>query len=161
MEVDGGVFGRQVFQASVFFLDTSVLSNSWITSRGRRRLSDGGVSNTGRLNSFVLSWTATRLPAIPGLEVQAALAYQSQGKDGNTAEIGGIGSLRYMRKVGAITLIPFVEVAYFGNADGNAGTSRVYVTAAVEANWRRWTASILTWSGTATARATTATTSAT
>lgn len=144
IEVDGGVLGHHVLQASVFFLDTSVLSNSWITSRGRRHLSDGGVSNTGRLNSFVLSWTSTRLPGIPGLEVQAALAYQTQGKDGDTAEIGGIGSLRYTRKVGPITLTPFLEVAYYGNADGVAGTSRVYVNAAIEAAWRGWSASILT-----------------
>ena len=57
LDVRGGVFGDQTLQASVFFLDTSALSNSLVTPRGRNRLSDGGVSNTERLNSFALSWT--------------------------------------------------------------------------------------------------------
>lgn len=143
IEVDGGVFGNQVFQASLFFLDTSSLSNSVITPRGHRRLSDGGVSNTGRLNSFILSWTSTDNPGIPGLELQLALSYQSAGKDGNAAELGVVGSVLYKRRFGAITVTPFVELVYYSNADGLDTQSRFMLAASVEVEWKNWTTSVL------------------
>lgn len=142
LAVDGGVLGKQVLQASVFFLDTSALSNSVITPRGRTRLSDGGVSNTGRLNSFALSWTATRLPALPGAELQLAMIYQSPGTDGTVAEIGVVGSALYKWKLGDVTVTPFVELAHYTGADGTDGKRRLFLTASVEAAWRGWNASV-------------------
>lgn len=140
--IEGGIFGRQVFQATVFFRDTSALSKSWMTPRDRRRLSDGGVSNTGRLNSFTFSWTAIRLPPFPGLEMQAGVAYQSPGSDGTVPEIGVVGSVLYSRKLGDVTLKPFLELVRFAGADGVEGRTRLYMTAAMSARWQGWNASV-------------------
>ena len=53
--IGGGGFGAHRLAANVFFADTSVLSESALTNRGRTKRSTGGVSNTEELSSLSLT----------------------------------------------------------------------------------------------------------
>lgn len=141
-EIRSTFFGRQVIQATAFFRDTSALSSPWIGARDRPRHTEGGVSNTGRLNSFVLSWTATDLPVLPWVDVQAAVSYQSPGAAGTVPEVGVSGSVLFEGRIGDVVFRPFVELVQLTGADGIDGKNRSYFTGVVTAKWQGWNAAI-------------------
>lgn len=60
-------YGSHRLSANTFFLDTSILSDSVVNTRGRTERSDGGASNTGDLSSFSVTLDGGEMPALPHL----------------------------------------------------------------------------------------------
>ncbi len=67
--------GTHRFEASTFFLDTSVLAQSTLRSRGTTTRSDGGVSNTEDFSSFALSLNGEDFGGIRNLRYHAGYIY--------------------------------------------------------------------------------------
>jgi len=118
--IGGEGFGEHTLAGRAFFVDTSFLSGSAITSRGRTRRDDGGIGNTGDPASFVIALDGGSFPGIPGdLGYHLATIY-SQGGEGDPEDELGFAAGLY----GSFTLSedwaiePIVEVVHFENADG-------------------------------------------
>lgn len=77
--------GRHTLTGQVFFLDTSVLSQSWGTERGRTTESDGGVSNTETLQSFSVTLDGDVPQTIDGLRYQVGFERQQHGHPDHAA----------------------------------------------------------------------------
>ena len=65
--------------AAIFKADTTVLSRSILTDRGRLRHGDGGVGNTDGLENFSVAFDAENAFGATGLHLRAAIL--SQGND--------------------------------------------------------------------------------
>lgn len=150
--VSGNRIGTHRLSASAFFRDTSVLSDSIITSRGRTRLSDGGPSNTESPKSFAIALDSGELPLtlfgdtppgespVTGLTYQIAFVSQAAGTGSDSREKGVVASVAHEFPVArAMALQPLVEYAHFFDADGVDGQDRFYITAGATAIWqKRW-----------------------
>jgi hypothetical protein len=153
----GAGIGKHRLSASTFFLDTSVFSDSIITSRGRTHKSDGGPSNTESLESFAVSLDGAELPLVlfgdttpgeapvSGLTYQVAFVSQAAGEGSDSRENGVVVSLADEFPIAnkALKLQPLVEFAYFFDADGVDGQDRYYITAGATAIWQEhWNAAL-------------------
>ncbi len=146
----GAGIGKHRLSASTFFLDTSVFSDSIITSRGRTNKSDGGPSNTESLESFAIALDGGELPLtlfgdtvpgespVSGLTYQVAFVSQAAGEGSDSRENGVVASLADEFPIAnkALLLQPLVEFAYFVDADGVDGQDRYYITAGTTAIWQ-------------------------
>lgn len=74
-----GLIGDYRLSANAFFLDTTFLSNSLATQRGRADKKDGGVSNTENLSSFSLTLDGQKFIGIDGLGAHAGFYSQHEG----------------------------------------------------------------------------------
>lgn len=129
--------GEHTVSASLFFLDTSPMSDATITSRPRNFKSDGGPSNTETPESFAVALDGT-LPAPTELTYHLAFVNQAEG-EGNTADERGLAvALSRGFKAGDVEINPLVEYAHFWNADAVEDQSRDYVTAALALGWQSW-----------------------
>lgn len=77
-----GVWGHHRLSAGTFFADTTFLSGSVGTGRGRRSLSDGGASNTEDFSSFTLALDSQAPANIQGLNTYMGFRHQSPGDKG-------------------------------------------------------------------------------
>ena len=68
--------GTHTLSGSVFFQDTSVLSESAFTNRTRTTESSGGPSNTESLESFVVALDGGEFESLPGLRYHVAYGRQ-------------------------------------------------------------------------------------
>ena len=120
--------GEVTLSASTFFADTSFLSGSALTHRGRLHEVDGGAGNTEDLSSFVVSVDAGNLPFLPGLSAHLAVRHQAAGKGDIDDETGFVAALYGSFNVtDQIAWVPFVELVYLGDAD-DAAEDRTYLT---------------------------------
>ncbi|HOO50279.1 MAG TPA: hypothetical protein PLK94_03210 [Alphaproteobacteria bacterium] len=71
--------GTHTFAANLFFADTSFLTDSAITSRGRTSKSDGGASNTENLNSFSVAMDSENIFQVEGLNSHFGYRNQHHG----------------------------------------------------------------------------------
>ncbi|MEM9429699.1 MAG: hypothetical protein AAGA32_09400 [Pseudomonadota bacterium] len=78
---------RHTLSAVLFFEDTSILSDSLITNRGRTDLEDGGASNTETLESVALALEGTA-PA-PGFTYRIAYLREAAG-EGDVGDEDGV-----------------------------------------------------------------------
>lgn len=124
--------------ASTFFQDYSILSESAITSRGRTRLSNGGVGNTGDFSSFAVSMDGAEIPFAKGFAYHAAFIQRGKGKGDAEDEKGLVFSGSYSLDVQGVTVTPLVEYAHFFDADGVNDQERGFLTTAVQLEWRNW-----------------------
>lgn len=124
--------------ASTFFQDYSVLSESAITSRGRTRVSDGGVGNTGDFSSFAVSIDGAEMPFAPGFAYHAAFIQRGKGKGDAQDEKGVMFSGSYAFELQGVTVTPLVEYAHFFDADGVNDQERGFLTTAVQVEWQKW-----------------------
>lgn len=138
LSIRGGAAGNLTLSASTFFLDTTVLSRSAITSRGRTTLSSGGVSNTEDFSSYALAFSGAEIPAAPGLSYYAAFIHQAKGRGDTAAESGFALAAAHSFALGEVVLTPFVELAWFDDATGVAGQDLRFVTTSLQFNWRQW-----------------------
>ncbi len=130
-----------VASVTAFMADTTVLSDSLFTSRGRLRRADGGVSNTAYPESFVLSLAGE----IEGTAYSLGLRRQSAGRnvnadeddeadeDGKTDEYGGVVGLTRPVDLAGIETTLFGELAYFPHFDGGRESVR-FLTLGAEAD---------------------------
>jgi hypothetical protein len=122
-------FGRHVLTFESFFADTTQLSRSVLRSRSRVRRSDGGPSNTGRLDSYALALDGAEIPAIAGLTYTLGFVYQSDDDEGGVLERDYVAGATYERPLtDRLGLRLFGEYVYQDQADGEAGRLRRYLT---------------------------------
>ncbi len=118
--IGGPGFGAHSLSVQSFFLDTSFLSESFGTNRGRTKLSDGGVSNTEDFSSFAVSLDGGGFAGLLiDLNYHLGLAYQDGGAGASDDELGFAAALYGPIEVGEdLTLEPIVEYVHFENAGG-------------------------------------------
>ncbi len=140
LTIDRSRLGAWTLQGSLFFLDTIVLSDSIITRRGRTRLTDGGPSNTERLNSFNIALIGNKVFGVDGLRTHFAFVHQAvrNGRD----EDGFSAALRHSVTVGKVKVSPLLEAVHFWNAEGVADQRRFYLTSALLLDYGHWQASV-------------------
>ena len=131
-----------VFSANLFAADTSFLSDSVFTQRGRLRHADGGAANTRDLESFSASLDVSDLSALPGFTFHLAGRHLARGlgdfADESGFAVGGQQEFE-LGKHQAITLIG--EFVHLSNAD--AGTDdRWYWTSGAEFTSGPWNFSL-------------------
>ena len=112
--------GMHRLSVQTFFLDTTVLSESFGTGRGRTRKSDGGVSNTEDFSSFALSLDGGDFPELPfALNYRLGVAYQAGGEGDPKDELGLAAALYGTVDLArGARLAPIVEFVHFDNAEG-------------------------------------------
>ena len=120
--------GTHVASVTAFMADTTVLSDSLFTSRGRRTRKDGGVSNTAHPDSFVLSLAGE----FDGTGYNLGFRRQNAGRDGNADEYGGVVGLTRAVDPAGIETTLFGELAYFPHFDGGRESGR-FLTVGAEA----------------------------
>lgn len=148
--IEDETFGAHTLSGSVFFADTSVLSESYGTNRGRFRLSDGGPSNTESLESFVVALDGEIAEALPGFSYQVGGARQAvdrvNDEDGErlpSSEIddeyrfvaAGLWALELNEDT---TVTPLLEYVRFWNAEGIKDEDRDYLTASTLIEYQAW-----------------------
>lgn len=123
--------GQHTLTAQTFYLDTTVLSQSWGTQRGRTRHGDGGVSNTQTLESFSVTLDGTVPQTVDGLRYQLGFERQRQGR-GDAKDEWGLAAALYgeFEVAEDIDIEPVVEWARIRNFDGERNTVN-YLTAGV------------------------------
>jgi hypothetical protein len=133
-----GTVGTHRVSASTFFQDYSILSDSAITSRGRTRVSNGGVGNTGDFSSFAVSMDGAEIPVAPGFAYHAAFIQRGKGKGDAEDEKGLVFSGSYAVDLQGVSVTPLVEYAHFFDADGVNDQEREFLTTAVQLEWQNW-----------------------
>lgn len=128
---EGLPFGTVVVGGNVFFVDTTALSDSIFTSRGRVMLTDGGVGNTERLNNVSFTLDGSDVPGADGLFWHLGYSHLSAGL-GDVADqngfVGGIGTERELANGMVLTVNG--EIAYFDGFGGTADDA-IYLTGGV------------------------------
>jgi hypothetical protein len=147
-----GRYGFHRLTVATFFQDTSVLSESAFTNRGRNSTADGGPGNTGDLSSFSVTYDGLGIVFPRGqLDYQLGFVYRGEGSgpQDETAEKGFVAAVsvsfplindvlstaagRY------VELNPIVEYARFWDADGIREQTRDYLTVAANFLVGGWT----------------------
>jgi hypothetical protein len=137
LDLGGGGAGMHRLAADLFFLDHSALSDSLVKRRGRTRLSDGGPSNTGKLESLAVTLQGGEVPLLPGLTYNLSFANQRAGRGGRS-ERGYVAGLTYtFRSFADLESELLFEYAYLDNADGEA-EDRQYLTLGSAVYWSGW-----------------------
>jgi len=123
--------GEHDLSAAVFTLDTSFLSNTFITrerccregfdrfSRNSRR--QGGPGNSGRLNNFAIALDGDRFAWLPDFSYHLSVVSRAHGTDGSAREWGYAAGLRYeLSLTPELRTLFFAEHVEFRSAGGRA-----------------------------------------
>ena len=112
--------GTVTLTGSVYHLDTSGLSRSAFTDRGRRTLADGGASNTENLDSFALALDAVKVPSLGGANLHFAYRFQHKGIgiDDLEDEHGFVAGINGSRSMNGVQFNWIGEIAHLDNAEG-------------------------------------------
>lgn len=133
--------GSLTGSASVFFTDTTILSESFITNRGRTRQAAGEPGNTESPESFAIALDGEEVPGLDGLRYHLGYAFLSADNASTEHRFAIAAEWGYELDNG-VTLIPLLEYGYFANADSNANESRNYFTGSLGAEWGNWNAGL-------------------
>ncbi|WP_416898376.1 MAG: hypothetical protein ACMVY4_01165 [Minwuia sp.] len=123
-------FGSTVLSASVFTADTTILSESFITNRGRTRQAAGEPGNTESPESFAIALDGEAVPGVEGFRYHVAYAHLGADAAPNEHRIAVAGEWSFEVQEG-VTLTPLAEYVRFENAGGNGNESRNYFTASL------------------------------
>lgn len=116
---DAGENGTHTFNANAFFVDTTVMSESLLTNRGRVTLADGGPANTGRLDNFSLTLDGEEIAAAPGLSYNFGFTYLSAGVGDAADQQGYVFGLMHSTDLANGATVGLIgEIVYFNNAGG-------------------------------------------
>jgi len=127
--------GSHVLSLEAFFADTSHLTRAVVRGRSRVRRSDGGPSNTGRLNSYSLTLEGEAIPALPGLTYNLGWVYQAAAS-GERPERDYVAGLTYALPISDSFELEFLtEYALQDNAFGESDRSRRYLTTSTAASY--------------------------
>ncbi|MCO6387238.1 hypothetical protein [Aliihoeflea sp. 40Bstr573] len=122
--------------ANIFTADTSVLSESAFTNRGRLSRFDGGAGNTGRLDNFSVTLDGAELPGLDGISYHLGYRHLSAGFGDDYDENGFVAGLtRESELANGSTLAISGEAAYLANAFGSPDDA-LYLTAGMFAGER-------------------------
>ncbi|MCC7275342.1 MAG: DUF481 domain-containing protein [Alphaproteobacteria bacterium] len=141
-------WGEHALTGAVYFQDATALSNSAFsrprfddprTDRpGRLRKRNGGVSNTGSLESFVISLDGEKMPFLEGLEYTVGYRQQKRGVTESFDEKGFTAGVSYEIEITEeLKVTPMVEYANFTKFEG-ADTSARYITGGILAEYGPW-----------------------
>ncbi len=120
--------GTVVVSANAFFVDTTFLSDSAFTSRGRTRLADGGVGNTEQLNSFSVAIDGSDVPGADGLFWHAGFSRLAAGIGDLSDQNGFVFGLGTERELpNGLIVTANGEIAYFDGA-GRTLNDATYLT---------------------------------
>jgi hypothetical protein len=108
--------GEHTASLAVFYTDTSALSESWGTNRGRTSVADGGAGNTEELNNFAFQLDG----AFGEMAYNLGFRKLSAGQGDVSDETGGSLALAHDFDVNGNTLSVLGEVAYFNGFGGTA-----------------------------------------
>ncbi len=134
--------GTHTLSANAFFVDTTALSESAFTNRGRVRLSDGGPANTEQLDSFSITLDGEDIPALAGLSYNLGYAHLSAGNGDEADENGFVFGLKHTsQQDNGWESGLNGEIAYFNNAGGTQGNA-VYFTAGLSFEKDAWHAEL-------------------
>ncbi len=137
-EFELGDAGAHTLAANTFFADTTVLSESLITNRGRVSLSDGGSANTERFNNYAVALSGEEMAALPGLSYNLGFTYLSAGIGDVADQTGYVFGLAYENEyANGVTMNVTGEVAYFNNIGGTLDDG-TYFTAGLELSNGSW-----------------------
>lgn len=139
--------GDVTVTGSAFFADTSELSDSVFTERGKVDLDDGGLSNTEELNSFALAIEGKDLPGLAGLSYNLGYVHQSGGVDDIDDQNGFVAGLKLDKTYNGVALTWIGEVAYFDYAgdffeDGDFVETLWYYTLGAQAKIDKYNVAI-------------------
>lgn len=109
--------GNHTFTVSSFFADTTILSTSLGTNRGRTNKTSGGLANTESLNSFAVQLAG----AFGTTEYNISASHLAAGVTEIKAQNGASVALSHSFAFGTGTFTPMGEVAYFNGAGGVVG----------------------------------------
>jgi len=130
VEFETGAAGTIILGGNVFFADTTVLSDSILTSRGRTSLADGGLANTEQLNNFSLTIDGSDIAAMPGFSYNLGYRHLSAGVTETADEDGFVaGVAQEIELSGGDVVVVNGEIAYFTNYGGVSDDDAVYLTA--------------------------------
>jgi len=133
--------GSLTGSASLFFTDTTILSESFITNRGRTRQAAGEPGNTESPESFTIALDGEEVPGLDGLRYHLGYAFLS-AENASTEHRFAIAAEWGYDLGNGVTLTPLLEYGYFANADSNANESRNYITGSLGAEWGNWNAGL-------------------
>ena len=125
---------------SLYTADNSFLGRPYLRHGEKLQRSDGGPSNTGKLDSYAVTVNWIAIPAVPYLEMQAGYMFNKKAEDetqpdppGEDDETIKIASARYIWAYAPSTdleptlagryfdIVPFIEFADVDNEDGIQG----------------------------------------
>jgi hypothetical protein len=120
-------WGEVDLSASVFTLDRTFLSSTFITSRSccdpryerfsRNTAAQGGPANNGQFNNFAVALDGDGIAALPGFSWHLAVLSRAPGQDGTAREWGYAAALRYLHRWNAEqSTLFFAEGVQFRNA---------------------------------------------
>lgn len=130
--------GEHTITLGTFFADTTFLSQSVITGRGRTRKSDGGAGNTEDFSSFSVALEGEKVPMLSGLRYQLAYLHRGVNAPGESAETGYSGTISVRIPAGAVDITPLVEYVSFQDRDGTPGTDARYLTTSLGFEMGPW-----------------------
>ena len=119
LTIENMYLGTIAFGANAFFVDTTFLSDSAFTRRGRVRLADGGVGNTEQLNNFSFTIDGSDIPGADGLFWHAGFSHLAAGVGDVSDQNGfvfGLGTERELAN--GLVITANGEVAFFDGAGG-------------------------------------------
>jgi len=109
--------GSHVFTISGFFADTTILSESIGTNRGRTNLASGGLANTETLNSFALELAG----AFGTTEYNISASHLSAGITETKDQNGVAFALSRNFAIGSGEFTPMGEIVHFKGSGGAVG----------------------------------------
>jgi len=140
-EVPFKLAGEHAVSGSVFFADTTFLSDSAGKSRGPVDKKDGGPANTESLSSFAVALNGN-FEALPGFDYHLGFSALEEGDDGDQAQLGYVVAVQYSHEItDGVTLTPLVEYAYLDNVGGVDGDSAKYLTGSLGLEFGKWAGS--------------------
>ncbi len=134
VELGNKRFGSHVLGADVFMIDTSPLSDSLITRRGRFPQNLDWPGNTGTLDSFAITAQGGRIPALPGLGYSVGFA-RFQGVVEARTEIDYAAALTYAFKPRPDIDVWLLSEYVHQHNPGGAKANRELLTASGAAFW--------------------------
>ncbi|MEO1198398.1 MAG: hypothetical protein AAFX39_04060 [Pseudomonadota bacterium] len=145
LNFNSDTYGSHRIYGNVFFEDTTDLSGSIITDRGRTSRSDGGPANTGSPESFSIGSLGGGFDFAPDLDYHVGVVRQAVDIAGGGTDVAPADEYRVTAALqnqfslgDNLTLTPFVEYYHFWNADGNEGETRDYITGALNLGVDSW-----------------------
>lgn len=121
--------GNVMLGANLFTADTTFLSDSIFTSRGRLARADGGATNTGRLDNFSFTIDGEEIAALPGFSWHLGYRHLQPGIGDVKAENGFVaGVAQTFSLENDIELTVNGELAWLSNAYAGPDDAR-YTTA--------------------------------
>lgn len=130
--------GALTGSASVFFADTTILSESFITNRGRTVQAAGEPGNTESPESFAIALDSEFESGF-----RYHLGYARLAADNASAEHRFAIAGEWAFDMGnGVTLVPFAEYVHFENGSANNNESRNYLTGSLGAEWGQWNAGL-------------------